>query len=195
MELSKQNAQAMDKLALRLTRTALSHPLMMYYCPNKEKRSRYIRAYFRYHLPKWAKADSAIVSEDGHVVATLVDRNSFAYSFSGKYALQLFLAGDIRRLRLHRRVTHNIVNVMVPLTMPVRVMTLFGDSRTEQDALLEVVRAAQARARQEGFVLVYETFSRRLLSEMEALGFSAGYQRNFVNTQFVQTLMTYNIKQ
>ena len=52
---------------------------------------------------------------------------------------------------------------------------------------------AQDLADEKQFVLVYDTFSRRLVDALKNQGFSTGYQRNFLDTHFIQTLMTYNI--
>lgn len=193
MKLSKLTKSEEERLIHYFESSLLSHPLFMYYCPDKTKRAQYIRAYFDYHLPFWAKEKNALLSPQKHVVAALVDKNAFTYSLSGMKAWKLSLNYEMKRIRLHRKVTHNIVGVMVPADMPVRVLTIFGNAQTDLSEVLAVVQEAQERAESEGFVLVYETFSRRLITEMEQLGFEMGYQRNFMDTRFVQTLMTYNI--
>ena len=73
-------------------------------------------------------------------------------------------------------------------------MTLYcspADNGTQIKALVEEITA---HAREKGFAVAYETFSRKLIAFMEAMGFEVAYQRQFLDTQFIQTVMTYNVK-
>ena len=74
-----------------------------------------------------------------------------------------------------------------------QVLTLFGNAAAQKQELLQLVSEAQDLADEKQFVLVYDTFSRRLVDALENQGFSTGYQRNILDTHFIQTLMTYNI--
>ena len=82
---------------------------------------------------------------------------------------------------------------MIPREKPVQVLTLFGNAAAQKQELLQLVSEAQDLADEKQFVLVYDTFSRRLVDALENQGFSTGYQHNFLDTHFIQTLMTFNI--
>lgn len=189
-KLRKRDTKALEEYLV----TALgAHPLFMYYCPDRTQRQKYIEAFLNYHLPKWSKTGSILIGPKKRSAASLIAKEDFEFLISGRRALPLLLEGGVSRIRLHRKVTRNIVSVLVPSGMPVKVLTLFGDSTKDKDDMLALVKQAAQQAKEENFVIVYETFSRRLIPDMEKLGFETGYQRNFMDTRFIQTLMTFNI--
>ena len=189
-KLRKRDAKALQEY---LDTALISHPLFMYYCPDKSKRAKYIDAFLGYHLPKWAKTGSVIIGPNKRSAAALIAKEDFEFFFIGARSLPLLLIASGTRERLHRKVTKNIVGVLVPSGMPVKVLTIFGDSLKDKDDIMVLVKQAAQQAKEENFVLVYETFSCRLIPDMEKLGFETGYQRNFMDTRFIQTLMTFNI--
>ncbi len=166
----------------------ISHPLMMYYCPDRSKREKFITRYMEHNLPHWIADGTVLVSDSAHVAGVLLPKNA------PEYRTMPILTGDrTRRIQAHRNVTRNIVGVMIPREKPVQVLTLFGNTTAQKQELLQLASEAQDLADEKQFVLVYDTFSRRLVDALEAQGFSTGYQRNFLDTHFIQTLMTYNI--
>lgn len=189
-KLRKRDTKALEEY---LKTALISHPLFMYYCPDRTQRAKYIDAYLNYHLPKWSKTGSVLIGPEKRSAASLIAKEDFEFIISGSRAFPLLLSGATNRIRLHRKVTRNIVSVLVPSGMPVKVLTLFGDSTRDKDDMMAIVKQAAQQAKEENFVIVYETFSRRLIPDMEKLGFETGYQRNFMDTRFIQTLMTFNI--
>lgn len=189
-KLRKRDTKALEEY---LKTALISHPLFMYYCPDRTQRTKYIDAYLDYHLPKWSKTGSVLIGPEKRSAASLIAKEDFEFIISGSRAFPLLLSGATNRIRLHRKVTRNIVSVLVPSGMPVKVLTLFGDSTKDKDDMMALVKQAAQQAKEENFVIVYETFSRRLILDMEKLGFETGYQRNFMDTRFIQTLMTFNI--
>ena len=141
----------------------LSHPLMMYYCPDRDKREKFITRYMEHNLPRWIQTGTVLVSDPAHAVGVLLPKNAPEYRSPSMGTLSMLSGDRFRRIQSHRNVTRNIVGVMIPREKPVQVLTL------------------------------YDTFSRRLVDALENQGFSTGYQRNFLDTHFIQTLMTYNI--
>ena len=77
--------------------------------------------------------------------------------------------------------------------MKKRLLTIYASPDATAKELEEIISVSMKRAKEEGFVLVYETFSKRFIPGFEENGFVTGYARQFLNTQFFQTVMTYNI--
>lgn len=193
MELSRWNSKEQAPLLEFLQASLLSHPLMMYYCPEREKREKFIAYYMKHNLPRWTKSGTVLVSDPAQALGIMLPKDAPEYRSPAKTALSMLSGGKIQRMQVHRNVTRNIVGVMIPREKPVQILTLFGNAVAQKEELLQIVREAQDLADEKQFVLVYDTFSRRLIASMEDGGFAAGYQRNFLNTHFIQTLMTYNI--
>ena len=193
MELSHWNKKEQAPLITFLGASLLSHPLMMYYCPDRERREKFITHYMERYLPRWTEMGTVLVSDPAHAVGVLLPKDAPEYRSPAKTALSMLPGGKIQRIQAHRNVTRNIVGVMIPREKPVQVLTLFGNATAQKQELLQLVSEAQDLADEKQFVLVYDTFSRRLVEALEGQGFSTGYQRNFLDTHFIQTLMTYNI--
>lgn len=194
MNISKIEKDEISAVSDRMSKECIGHPLFMYYCPNKSKRANFINVFFTHYLDKWKKNGTAFYSKDKRAVASLIDRNDFEFGFSGKKALKLSLISDKKRIFAHREIVLGIVGILVPDSMNAKVLNLYCDSSCHKDSALKLVKEAMKLAKKEDFVLVYETFSRRFIPDMEKLGFTVGFQRNFIGTQYVQTLMTYNTK-
>ena len=193
MELSHWNKKEQAPLVEFLGVSLLSHPLMMYYCPDRDKREKFITCYMERYLPRWIQTGTVLVSDPNHAVGVLLPKDAPEYRSPSKTALSMLPGGKIQRIQAHRSVTRNIVGVMIPREKPVQVPTPFGNATAQKQELLQLVSEAQDLADEKQFVLVYDTFSRRLVDMLENQGFSTGYQRNFLDTHFIQTLMTYNI--
>ena len=77
----------------------------------------------------------------------------------------------------------------------------FDDYKLEYNALPEIdfekiealVDEIIEYSKNENITLVFETFSRRYVLGMEYKGFVTAYRKQFLNTQFVETVMTYNM--
>ena len=136
---------------------------------------------------------TVLVSDPAHAVGVLLPKNAPEYRSPSMGTLSMLSGDRFRRIQSHRNVTRNIVGVMIPREKPVQVLTLFGNAAAQKQELLQLVSEAQDLADEKQFVLVYDTFSPRLGDALENQGFSTGYQRNFLDTHFIQTLMTYNI--
>lgn len=146
-----------------------------------------------HNLPRWIQTGTVLVSDPAHAVGVLLPKNAPEYRSPSMGTLSMLSGDRFRRIQSHRNVTRNIVGVMIPREKPVQVLTLFGNAAAQKQELLQLASEAQDLADEKQFVLVYDTFSRRLVDALENQGFSTGYQRNFLDTHFIQTLMTYNI--
>ena len=126
MELSHWDKKEQAPLVEFLGASLLSHPLMMYYCPDRDKREKFITRYMEHNLPRWIQTGTVLVSDPAHAVGVLLPKNAPEYRSPSKGALSMLSVDHSRRIQSHRNVTRNIVGVMIPREKPVQVLTLFG---------------------------------------------------------------------
>ncbi len=184
--------QLLSALQENLNKYMQTDPLFMLFCPQKTKRMDFADKYFSYHLKKWAEKDQLLISESKKTAVTLIDPKTFKYRFSGKNSLPLKLSSCSYSIFAHQNSVEEIVNIIVPVQKEKRVLTIYGNPAENFDEIMKLIKECMKKAEDEGFVLVYETLSKKLVTAMEAQGFEIGYAKQFMNTQFFQTLMTYN---
>lgn len=93
----------------------------------------------------------------------------------------------------HMEVVQNIIDIVVPEQLSKRLLTIYSAPEVPESEIERIIQESKKKAKEENFVLVYETFSKRFIETFEKAGFETGYSRQFLNTQFFQTVMTYNI--
>lgn len=174
-------------------RIFIKDPLFMFMCPIKSKRAEFIEKYFNYYLDKWNTSGELISTGSNNVVAVLRDPDKFLYKFPGKHGLSLRMNKYSYNILNHMEVVQNIINIVVPEQFSKRLLTIFTSPDVSDKEIEEIIKVCKKKAEEENFVLVYETFSKRFISEFEKEGFETGYSRQFLNTQFFETVMTYNI--
>lgn len=184
--------QSLSALQENLNIYMQTDPLFMLFCPQKNKRSDFADKYFSYYLEKWTEKNQLLISESKKTAVTLVDPKSFKYRFSGKNSLPLKLSSCSYSVFAHQNAVEEIVNIIIPVQREKRVLTIYGNPAENFDEIMKLVKECMKKAEDEGFILVYETLSKKLVTTMEAQGFEIGYAKQFMNTQFFQTLMTYN---
>lgn len=189
-KLNKTLAQSLEDI---LAPQLISHPLMMFYCPDRQERAEFIQQYLNYYLYSWAKYGELYVSEDKKTIASLVSVGAFEYKFSGKNAMKIRFNKNAGRIFVHREIVEGIAGVVVPENIETRVLTLYGTHGNKLNDATTLVEELKAHAEEKGFAIVYETFSKRLIPFMQEQGFEVAYQKQFMDTQFIQTAMTYNI--
>lgn len=172
----------------------LTHPHFMFYCIKKSERSEFINDFLNFYLYSWSEQGQLFSSANVKIIASLVDKNSFEYKFHGKNAFKLKHNKNASKIFMHRENVENITKILVPPTIEARILNLYGFSANDVDELKNLITEIKSVAEKEGFAVVYETFSRKLIELMESMGFEMAYQRPFLDTQFIQTLMVYNIK-
>lgn len=171
----------------------ITDPLFMYLCPEKAVRRDYINAYFNYYVYEWSRCDTLLCNDEKTAMLSLVDPKTFDYKFKGKGAFKMKQFKLASNVFIHRENIESISEIIVPESRESRVMTVYGNVGTDLDAINQIVDEAIALANKENFVLVYDTFSNRLLPLMEQKGFCTVYQKNYLSTQFIQTVMVYNL--
>lgn len=162
MELSHWDKKEQAPLVEFLGASLLSHPLMMYYCPGSGQAGKIHHPLYGAQPPRWIQTGTVLVSDPAHAVGVLLPKNAPEYRSPSKGALSMLSVDHSRRIQSHRNVTRNIVGVMIPREKPVQVLTLFGNAAAQKQELLQLVSEAQDLADEKQFVLVYDTFSRRL---------------------------------
>lgn len=193
MKVTKMTKNKAQEIKTALSPQLIGHPLFMFYCPEKSKREKYIDKFLDYYLYSWAKYGECYASLDRKAVVSLVSVAAFEYKFSGKNAFALKLDKNAYRIKMHRESVEAITDVVVPQRNDTRVMTIYASPAQSMNEIKELVEEIQAHAKEKGFALVYETFSRKLVDFMMQQGFETSYQKQFLNTQFVQTVMVYNV--
>ena len=143
MELSHWDKKEQAPLVEFLGASLLSHPLMMYYCPDRDKREKFITRYMEHNLPRWIQTGTVLVSDPAHAVGVLLPKNAPEYRSPSNGALSMLSGDRFRRIQSHRNVTRNIVGVMIPREKPVQVLTLFGNAAAQKQELLQLVSEAR----------------------------------------------------
>lgn len=187
----KESTQNIKAFSRDYSRIFVKDPLFMFFCPQKSNRSRFIEKYFLYNLPKWEQNGELININSKNVVGTLIDTNNFESKISGIKSLRYGRYSS--NIESHMDVVENIVNIVVPLQMKKRLLNIFAGPEVTANEINEIIEICKKKADEENFVLIYETFSRRFIPLFEENGFETGYGRQYLNTQFFQTVMTYNI--
>lgn len=171
----------------------MTHPLFMFYCPEKSNREKFINDFLNYYLYSWTTFGEAYASSDKSAIASLVSLGAFEYRFSGKNAMKLKFNKYSKNILSHRKSVEEIVGIVVPPSIETRVLTLYGSTANNMENLIALVKDIIFHAREKGFAVVYETFSRRMIAFMLECGFEIGYQKKYLDTQFIQTVMIYNV--
>lgn len=174
-------------------RLFIKDPLFMFLCPAKANRADFITKYFNYYLAKWDSAGELIKTNSKSITATLTDPDAFLYKFPGKHGFSLKMNKYSYNILNHMEVVQNIINIVVPEQLNKRLITIYSAPEVPEEEVENIIEFAKQKAKNENFVLVYETFSKRFIEKFENAGFETGYSRQFLNTQFFQTVMTYNI--
>lgn len=184
--------QSLSALQENLNKYMQTDPMFMLFCPQKTKRSDLADKYFSYYLKKWSENNQLLISESKKTAVTLIDPKNFKYRFSGKNSLPMKVSSCTYSIFAHQKAVEEIVNIIIPAQREKKVLTIYGNPAENFDEIMELTKQCMKKAEDEGFVLVYETLSKKLVTAMEAQGFEIGYAKQFMNTQFFQTVMTYN---
>lgn len=194
MKLKHINKAAADEIINILTPQLMTNPHFMFYCPDKEKRSRFIDSFLRYYLFKWSAGEELYASPSKHALISVVNKNSLQYKFTGKNALKLKLNGHSRSILTHKKAIGTITDILIPSSIPAKIMLLHCSPVNNAEEITQLINEVKEREAKDGYALVFETFSKTVATFMETLGFEISYQRQFLDTRFIQTVMTYNVE-
>ena len=182
-----------SRIANDMSENLIKFPLFMFFCMDMTKRQSFIKDYFAYHLPKWVKNSKVFATENFDAVAVLSDPLTFEYKYKGINAPLMKKYKFSSTVFIHRENTEQICDILLPYTKPSRVMTIYSGPTIDFEKIEALVDEIIEYSKNENITLVFETFSRRYVSGMEYKGFVTAYRKQFLNTQFVETVMTYNM--
>lgn len=193
MLLEKASSQDIKAINSVLAKKLIKKPLFMFFCPDINKREEFIDAYLTYYIYEWSRYDQLLYAKESKSLISLVDPDTFAYKFKGKGAHGIRKYKSSVNIFMHRENIASIIDIVVPPFKESRVMTIYANPETDLVDINKLIDEAMEMARRDDFVLIYDTFSRKMLGLLERKGFSIASQKQFMNTQFVETVMMYNI--
>lgn len=187
------NIEKKDNLALveKLTQKLIKYPMFMHFCPSLEDREKFIKAFLYYYIFEWSEFDTLLTDSNMNALATMIDPHSFEYKFKGKGARALKKMKNARAIFVHRETVKGVVHIVTPGFMKPRVLNIYAMTDTDIDAINEIVDEAIQISVDNEYTLVYETFSQKLIPFMQSKGFAISYQKQYLDTRFVETVMTY----
>lgn len=182
-----------SRIANDMSENLIKFPLFMFFCMDMTKRQSFIKDYFSYHLPKWVKNSKVFATDNFDAIVVLSDPLSFEYKYKGVNAPLMKKYKFSSTVFIHRENTEQICDILLPYTKPSRVITIYSGAQVGFERIESVIDEVIEYSNAENVTLVFETFSRRYLPGMEYKGFVTAYRKQFMNTQFVETVMTYNM--
>lgn len=193
MILEKAKSQTIKEINNTLAPKLIKDPLFMFFCQDINKRNDFINSYLNYYIYEWSRYDTLLYNEHSKALISLVDPKTFEYKFKGKgaHGIRKYKSSDA--IFAHRENLSEIVDILVPPTRKSLTMTIYGNIEIDFPYINELIDEAIRYAENEGAILIYETFSRKLIKLMLDKGFSIASQKQFLNTQFIETVMIYNI--
>ncbi len=194
MVLEKVKKQRADHIAEAFNTTMIKHPLFMYFCQKQNIRADFIKDYFKYFIPKWSRRDILLCDMEHNALISIENPDTFKFHFIGQGAARMRTYRNASTVFVHKKNVAAIMKILIPEGMPSRVMNIYTDPQVDAESLNKLIDESKGLADKENFVLAYETFSKKFISYMQSQGFETAYQRPFMNTQFIQTVMTYNLK-
>lgn len=190
LEKKRKNNQV-KRLAEQMAEMLITDPVFMLYCPEKSKRLKFIKAYFKYYIPIWIQQEKVLVDESRSVMLVMLDKSDLQASFFSKKPLSMRLGRNSQNIFMHREIINGISEIILPETMDCLCISVFGKPQTSLNSIAQLTAEAKEYAAQKNCALIYETFSKKLIPAMEGCGFSIAYQKQFLNTQFLQTVMVF----
>ena len=192
MRVENAQKEQLKAISHNMSSKLLTHPLFMYYCPEKAVRREFINCYFNYYMNIWQKNDIVLCNDENTAIVSIVNPREYSFKFSGKGA------GRLKEFKLspnifqHQSEIQQIFDVVVPETREGRVMLVYASINTEFNDVQKLVKEAMEIAKKENFILLYDTFSLRLQPLMRTFGFKLVYNKNFLDTNFLHSVMVHN---
>ena len=193
MLVEKLKRKEVSSIAENMSSRLIKFPLFMYFCSDIHKRESFIKDYFSFYLPKWIKDDTVFSNEDFSAIAVLTDPLEFEYKFKGVNAHCMKQYRCSSTVFMQRENLEQICDILLPYSKPSRVLTIYAGVEMSFERIEELIDEILQYANEENMTVVFDTFSRRYLAGMEYKGFVTAYRKQFLNTQFVESVLTYNM--
>lgn len=193
MLLENAGKQQIAEIKAAIAPKLIKEPLFMFCCSDISKRPDFIDAYLTYYLYEWSRYDKLLYNENSKIVGSLVDPDTFAYKYKGKGARAMKKQKNATTVFVHRGNLQEILDIVVPPTREVRVLNIYASPELDIADINAMIDEAMELAVKEEFILVYESLSRKLVALLESKGFTISSQKQFLNTQYIETVMVYNM--
>lgn len=185
--------KTLREISERFGERFIKDPLFMFFCSDINKRKAFIYDYMMYYLPRFVDEETVFIDKHATAVVTLVDPNDFEYKFKGLSGQKLKKYSFSSKVFLHKENLEEICETVLPGNKQAMVLTVHSDPNGKFDSLRELIAEAVDFADREDITLVYDTFSRKYIDYMQSKDFVVAYSKPFMDTQFIETVMTYNV--
>lgn len=185
--------KTLREISERFGERFIKDPLFMFFCSDINKRKAFIYDYMMYYLPRFVDEETVFIDKHATAVVTLVDPNDFEYKFKGLSGQKLKKYSFSSKVFLHKENLEEICETVLPGNKQAMVLTVYSDPNGKFDSLRELIAEAVDFADREDITLVYDTFSRKYIDYMQSKDFVVAYSKPFMDTQFIETVMTYNV--
>lgn len=187
------NKKTLREISERFGERFIKDPLFMFFCSDINKRKAFIYDYMMYYLPRFVDEETVFIDKHATAVVTLVDPNDFEYKFKGLSGQRLKKYSFSSKVFLHKENLEEICETVLPGNKQAMVLTVYSDPNSKFDSLRELIAEAVDFADREDITLIYDTFSRKYIEYMQSKDFVVAYSKPFMDTQFIETVMTYNV--
>ena len=185
--------KTLDAVSARFGKFFVKQPLFMFLCSDINKRPKFIEDYMKYHIPRFVSEEVVFVDKMANAMVTLVDPQNFEYKFKGLSGQRMKKYSFSSKIFLQRENLEGICDILLTYAKPSRVMTVYSDPNGDFEVVKELIDEAVEFAQKEDITLVYDTFSKRYINYMLSKDFIVAYSKPFMETKFMETVMTYNI--
>lgn len=185
--------KTLREISERFGERFIKDPLFMFFCSDINKRKAFIYDYMMYYLPRFVDEETVFIDKHATAVVTLVDPNDFKYKFKGLSGQKLKKYSFSSKVFLHKENLEEICETVLPGNKQAMVLTVYSDPNGKFDSLRELIAEAVDFADREDITLIYDTFSRKYIDYMQSKDFVVAYSKPFMDTQFIETVMTYNV--
>lgn len=185
--------KTLREISERFGERFIKDPLFMFFCSDINKRKAFIYDYMMYYLPRFVDEETVFIDKHATAVVTLVDPNDFEYKFKGLSGQKLKKYSFSSKVFLHKENLEEICETVLPGNKQAMVLTVYSDPNGKFDSLRELIAEAVDFADRENITLIYDTFSRKYIDYMQSKDFVVAYSKPFMDTQFIETVMTYNV--
>ena len=191
MLLNNLTKKEIKEISAEIAPKLISHPAFMFYCKNGSNRQKFIEDFFCYFLSKWSEKELIFTNETHDVILTLVDINEFHTKDKGIAAKKLKrYKNQYANVQYHQGNIFYLAEIVAPAYINTKIMTVYATLKNAS-IIDEMVKEAIKMSKEQDFMIVYETFSKKSNEIMAKLGFEKAYEKQFQGTQYFETIMTY----
>ncbi len=191
MLLKNLSKKEIKEISAQVAPKLVTHPAFMFYCKNGKNRQKFIEDYFCYFLGKWNKNELILTNENRDIIVTLVDINEFHTKDKGMGAKKIKkYKNPYANIQYHQGNIFYLAEIVAPAYINTKIMTVYATLKNA-DIVEELAKEAIKLSKEQNFMIVYETFSKKSNAIMGELGFETAYEKQFQGTQYFETIMTY----